>query len=84
MADTWMFEVYYRGPLDPLREARISQSVTRHGGKLDFHEGGDSESGPVILTFEFLVWDALVEAAKELRAVGEHVEICPGPYGTAS
>ena len=72
MPDTYMFEVYYKGPIDELREARISSIVARCGGRLDFHEGSDA--GPIILTYEFLSLKALTAAATELRAAGEHVE----------
>ena len=68
MANTYMFEVYYAAPVDDVRETRVSAVVTKHGGRLDFHEGSGN-SGPIILT-------------KELSATGEHVEVS-GAYGTA-
>lgn len=75
---TWMFEVYYKGPVDSAREARINEVVAAFGGHLDCHE--PSDLGPVVLTFEFSSLEAAKTAADELRTAGEHVE-GPEPYG---
>lgn len=76
-----MFEVYYRAPADPSREAALAERVSGLGGRLDYREGPD-EGGPdaVCLTFEFNDPGRAREAADSLRRQGEHVE-GPVDYG---
>jgi len=78
---SYMFEVYYRPPASPSREATLTACVSRLGGRLDYREepraGGP---GGVCLTYEFDDFDAADRAANELRQLGEHVE-GPVDYG---
>ena len=78
---SYMFEVYYRSPVDPDREADLTQRVTALGGRLDYREPpqGD-ENGSICLTFEFDRGDEAETAARVLRQQGEHVE-GPVDYG---
>jgi hypothetical protein len=76
-----MFEVYYRPPEDPAREAALTERVTHLGGRLDYREApGEGPTGGVCLTFEFPDIDRARAAAEALRAQGEHVE-GPVDYG---
>ena len=77
----FMLEVLYKSPLDPHREASISERVGTFGGRLTFRE--EPEAGriePVCLTYEFSGRTAAEEAASHLRQQGEHVE-GPMEYG---
>jgi hypothetical protein len=38
---SYMFEVYYRPPADPAREAALAECVSSHGGRLDYREVPD-------------------------------------------
>ncbi|MBX9580859.1 MAG: hypothetical protein K2X87_11175 [Gemmataceae bacterium] len=76
---SFMFEVLYRSPPDPAREAGISDHVGRLGGRLTCREEPDGD-GPVCLTYEFADRVVAEEAAGLLRSRGEHVE-GPGDYG---
>ncbi len=76
-----MFEVLYKAPSDPQREAVISERVVRFGGRLTFREEpNDVGRGPVCLTFEFNDFEVATDAASSLRSQGEHVE-GPMDYG---
>ena len=78
---SYMFEVYYKPPVDASREAALAERVSRLGGRLDFREApAEGELGGVCLTFEFNDLDGAWGAAKALRAQGEHVE-GPVDYG---
>ncbi len=78
---SYMFEVYYRAPADPTREAALTERVSRLGGRLDYREApDDGRPGGVCLTFEFHDIDRARAAAEALRAQGEHVE-GPADYG---
>ena len=78
---TWMFEVYYRPPTDPVREERLLEVVRRHGGWLDYREAPEVDGcHNVCLTYEFDNWDNALTAARQVRDLGEHVE-GPGDYG---
>jgi len=76
-----MFEVYYRPPSDPVREARIFELVGANGGRLDFREAPEVDgSSYVCLTYEFDELPAAEAAAHQIRTLGEHVE-GPVEYG---
>ena len=71
----WMFEVYYRPPLDSAREERCTVIVSKHGGQLDFREAPEVDgSDNICLTFELMALSNAEAAAGELRGLGEHVE----------
>jgi hypothetical protein len=75
-----MFEVYYKPPVDPKKEAVLTEVVSRVGGRLNFREGPEGKGG-VCLTYEF---DGLAEAegaGEALRKQGVHVE-GPVEYGS--
>lgn len=79
-----MFEVYYRPPADPAREAVLTECVARLGGRLDFRETpDDGDAGGVCLTFEFDDPERARQAADSLRERGEHVE-GPVDYGPSA
>jgi hypothetical protein len=76
-----MFEVLYKSPSDPQREAMISERAGQFGGRLTFREEPDMIGvGPVCLTYEFNGFPEAEEAASRLRLQGEHVE-GPMDYG---
>jgi hypothetical protein len=78
---SYMFEVYYRPPADPVREATLAECVSSHGGRLDYREAPDgNQPGSVCLTFEFSDVEQARAAAEALRRQGEHVE-GPMDYG---
>ena len=77
---SYMVEVYYRPPADPVREAESAGRVTIHGGRLDYREVPDGGPGGVCLTFEFSDLGQAQAAAESLRRQGEHVE-GPVDYG---
>ena len=74
MLATWMFEVYYLPPLDPMREARILSVVQGFGGWLDCREGEGGESRNICLTYEFGSAEQAESAAEHLPSLGEYVE----------
>ena len=76
-----MFEVLYKSPTDPNREAVISERAGQFGGRLTYREEPDlAGMGPVCLTFEFSDLAIAGRAADCLRSQGEHVE-GPSDYG---
>lgn len=76
-----MFEVHYRPPADPAREAALEERASAHGGRLDYREmPGAGEPGGVCLTFEFSDLERARAAAESLRRQGERVE-GPVDYG---
>lgn len=79
-----MFEVYYREPVDSVREERISQEVMLFGGKLTYHEQPNIEdsSRAICLTYEFSDLHKAEKAADRLRQIGEHVENIVADYGS--
>ena len=78
---SYMFEVYYKWPQDPRREAALTKQVAHLGGRLSFREVPDEqEIGAVCLTYEFDDLDLAEVAADSLRQQGEHVE-GPVDYG---
>jgi hypothetical protein len=78
---SYMFEVYYKPPSDPIREAALTQRVVSLGGRLDFREDPEEQGNAgVCLTYEFDDLEAAEVAAEALRRQGEHVE-GPVDYG---
>jgi hypothetical protein len=77
---TFMFEVYYRSPADPRKEAALTERVSQLGGHLTYREVPEESGRAVCLTYEFDGQDQAEVAAKSLRAQGEHVE-GPMDYG---
>jgi hypothetical protein len=78
---SYMFEVFYRPPADPPREAALTARVARLGGRLDYREApAEGQPGGICLTFEFEDLGRARAAAETLRALGEHVE-GPVDYG---
>ncbi len=76
-----MFEVYYRLPTNPVREATLTERVLRLGGRLDYRDETCTDASQTIcLTYEFDDYSAANKAADELRHLGEHVE-GPCDYG---
>jgi uncharacterized protein (DUF433 family) len=79
--ESYMFEVLYKSPPDPQREASISESVGAFGGSLTCREELDGAGpGPVTLTYEFDDLRVAEQAAECLRSRGEHVD-GPVSYG---
>jgi hypothetical protein len=78
---SFMFEVYYKPPADPVKEAGLTKRVASLGGRLDYREDAQEDGlGGVCLTYEFDDFEMAAKAADELRQVGEHVE-GPVDYG---
>lgn len=69
---TYMFEVYYRPPMDLAKEADLANCVAEFGGRLDYRED-ETENTGIILTYEFDDRDQATKAADLLRQRGEHV-----------
>jgi hypothetical protein len=79
---SYMFEVYYRLPANPEKDAVLSDRIASFGGRLNFLEiSGKGEPGGVCLTFEFDDPEQARKAAETLRRQGEHVE-GPADYGS--
>lgn len=77
---SYMFEVYYKPPANPVKEAALTNSVAGLGGRLDYREDATEHTG-VCLTFEFDDREKAMQAAEALRQLGEHVE---GPMDYAA
>jgi len=78
---SFMFEVYYKPPANPLKEAAVTGRVTALGGRLDYREEPDDHAlGGVCLTYEFDDLELATKAAEVLRQLGEYVE-GPVDYG---
>jgi hypothetical protein len=78
---SFMFEVYYKPPCDPAKEAALTDRVAALGGRLDFREDADElRVGGVCLSYEFDELEKARKAADELRDLGVHVE-GPTDYG---
>jgi hypothetical protein len=78
---SFMFEVFYKPPANPAKEAAVTDRVATLGGRLDFREEGDEHGlGGVCLTYEFEDLGRAAKAADVLRQLGEHVE-GPVDYG---
>ena len=72
---TWMLEVYYQPPNDPVREEKLVQRVIAAGGRLDCREAPDLDgAASICLTFEFDDLANARETGDLLRMLGEHVE----------
>ena len=77
---SFMFEVYYKPPVNALKEAALTDRVAHLGGRLDFREEPDGPaSGGVCLTYEF---DDLESATKARLPSGEKASAC-GPEATS-
>lgn len=76
-----MFEVYYKPPADPQKEADVTKRVVRFNGRLSFREGDENGSRSICLTYEFDDLERAQASAQSLREAGEHVE---GPVAYAS
>ncbi len=70
---TFMIEVYYDPPNQPVREAAIDTVVAAHHGRPDYREALSPSIG-ICLTYEFPTWVDAEQAADALRNAGEHVE----------
>jgi hypothetical protein len=77
---SFMFEVFYMPPPNPIKERALTDRVASLGGRLDFREDPTPAGGGVCLTFEFDDWALATRAADMLRHLGEHVE-GPADYG---
>jgi hypothetical protein len=78
---SYMFEVYYKVPVDLKREAEITGVVARLGGSPDYRETPvGSGTNAVCLTYEFNELESARAAADALRKQGDHVE-GPVTYG---
>lgn len=77
---SYMFEVYYKAPVDKKREAAIGTAVAAFGGHLDYREEPKGQRNRVCLTYEFTALKRAESAAAELKRLGEHVE-GPNSYG---
>jgi hypothetical protein len=78
---SFVFEVYYKPPVDGTREAAASAQASRFGGHLDFREESQRPGeGAICLTYEFDDFAQAEAAAELLRQRGEHVE-GPVDYG---
>jgi hypothetical protein len=76
---SFMFDVYYQSPADPVKEEKITEMISRFGGSLSFRERQDHEmTESVCLTYEFDELRTAAEAAVSVRQREEHVE---GPVG---
>lgn len=78
---SFLFEVYYKPPADPAKEAALTERVRALGGRLDYREEAlpNGHSG-ICLTYEFDSLAGARRAAETLRQLGEHVE-GPADYG---
>jgi hypothetical protein len=76
---SFMFDVYYKPPADPAKEAALTDRVTNLGGRLDSREEATEWIG-ICLSYEFDSLDSAQRAADVLRELGEHVE-GPMDYG---
>ena len=76
----FMFEVFYKPPVNPMKEHAVTDRVASLGGRLDFREDPSPSGGGVCLTYEFDDLTLATKAADVLRHLGEHVE-GPSDYG---
>ena len=79
---TYMFEVYYRPPADPQKEAALLERVVGFGGRFDYREEPENSGNfPwVVLTYEFDELERAEVAAAYLRRSGERLD-GPQDYG---
>jgi hypothetical protein len=79
---SYMFEVYYKAPVDSKKEEEITGVVSRLGGSLDYRETPTGTgTNAVCLTYEFSELESARAAADALRQRGAHVE-GPISYGS--
>jgi hypothetical protein len=76
---SWMFEVYYKAPVDTQLEARIRAAILPWEGAVTCHEtpGPGEPRQVVVVTCESPTEEQADQAAEALRHAGYHVE---GPY----
>ncbi len=78
---SFIFEVFYKPPANPAKEAEVTDQVAALGGRLDYREDADDHGlGGICLTYEFDDLEIATRAADALRQLGEHVE-GPVDYG---
>ncbi len=78
---SYMFEVYYKSPIDLKKEEEITGAVASLGGSLDCRETLiETGTDAVCLTYEFDEMELAQKAADLLRQRGDHVE-GPVDYG---
>ena len=77
---SYMFEVYYKPPMNRAKESSLTSKIALLGGRLDYREDAVEHTG-ICLTYEFDDHEKAMEAAKVLRQLGEHVE---GPMDYAA
>jgi hypothetical protein len=72
---SFMFEVYYKPPTNPAKEAAVTSRVASLGGRFDYREDPDERGlSGVCLTYEFDDLEKATKAADLLRREGEHME----------
>ena len=74
------FEVSYKPPANPVKEAAVTSNIAAFGGRLDYREDA-TEHTSVCLTYEFDDRQKAAKVAELLRQLGEHVE---GPMDYAA
>jgi hypothetical protein len=78
---SFMFEVFYKPPANPVKESAVTNRVKALGGRLDYREDpGENGLEGVCLTYEFNDLELATKAADTLRQLREHVE-GPVDYG---
>jgi hypothetical protein len=77
---SYMFEVFFKPPANPAKEAGVTGRVIAFGGRLDYREDATEHTG-ICLTYEFDDREKATKAAELLRQLGEHVE---GPMDYAA
>ena len=70
---SYIFEVYYKPPINPSKETSLTSRITVFGGRLDYREDATVHTG-VCLTYEFDSREKAAQAAETLRQLGEHAE----------
>jgi hypothetical protein len=72
---SFMFEVFYKPPVNLAKESTVTNRVKAFGGRLDYREEAKENGlGGVSLTYEFDDLELAAKAADTLRELGEHVE----------
>ena len=78
---SYMFEVHYNTPPDPIKEEELKLQISKLGGHLTFREYPEEYgSSSVCLTYEFDDLSLAETAAESLHQQGEYVE-GPVDYG---
>lgn len=73
---SFMFEVFYKAPVDDAREQKIAAEIAQWKGKLIYREEPESggATSAVCLTFVFGELSFAENASERVRQLGEHVE----------